>query len=82
VLGHALPQGDPKRLRRLEQQVQAIGIEPIFQLRRALRTLLLSGKRTGNEVAQHPRQRPPTGRRQVQRFAQRDETDVKRYEFL
>ena len=52
VLGRAMPQADPKRLRQLEQQAQAIGIELIAQLRRALRTLLLSGKRTGNELAQ------------------------------
>jgi len=52
VLKRAMPQADAKRLKRLEQQAQAIGIELIPQLRRALRTLLLSGKRTGNEVAQ------------------------------
>jgi hypothetical protein len=47
-----MPQADAKRLKQLEQRAQAIGIELIPQLRRALRTLLLSGKRTGNQVAQ------------------------------
>jgi len=52
VLSRAMPQADPKRLRQLEERAQAIGIEFVHQLRRALRTLLLSGQQSGSDVAQ------------------------------
>jgi hypothetical protein len=46
-LKRAMPAADLKLLRSLEEQAQAIGIELVDQLRRALRTLLLQRKSSG-----------------------------------
>jgi AraC-like DNA-binding protein len=50
-LKRAMPAADLRRLRSLEEQAQAIGVELVDQLRRALRTLLLLGKSSGDELA-------------------------------
>ena len=52
VLDRPTPEVDPKRFRELELQAQAHGIELVSQLRRALRTLLLSGRSSADAVAQ------------------------------
>jgi AraC-like DNA-binding protein len=51
-LTHAMPTADLKRLRSLEGQAQAIGIELVDQLRRTLRILLLLGKCSAGELAE------------------------------
>jgi len=51
-LKRAMPAADLRRLRSLEGQAHAIGIELVDQLRRALRTLLLLGKNSGDELAE------------------------------
>jgi AraC-like DNA-binding protein len=47
-----MAEADRKRFRNLEEQAQAVGIELVAQLRRALRILLLGGRSSGDEVAQ------------------------------
>jgi AraC-like DNA-binding protein len=51
LLERPMPEADPARLRSLEKRARAIDIDLVSQLRRALRTLLLGGKRSGDEVA-------------------------------
>jgi AraC-like DNA-binding protein len=51
VLEHPMPEADPKRLKNLEERAQTIRLEVVPQLRRLLRTLLLEGKPSGDEVA-------------------------------
>lgn len=47
-----MPEADPERLRRLEQQAQTIGKGELdSRLRRALRILLLNGRSSGQEVS-------------------------------
>ena len=52
LLKRPMPTANPIRLRSLEEQAQAIGIELVDQLRRSLRTLLLQAKSSGDEVAE------------------------------
>jgi AraC-like DNA-binding protein len=52
LLNRPMPEANPERLRRLEQQAQTIGKgELLSRLRRALRILLLSGRASAQEVA-------------------------------
>ena len=52
LLDKPMPEANPERLRRLEQEVQTIGKgELLPRLRRALRILLLSGRTSAHEVA-------------------------------
>jgi AraC-like DNA-binding protein len=51
LLERSMPEASPQRLRSLEERAQAIGIELIAQLRRALRSLLFSGKCSADEMA-------------------------------
>ena len=52
LLNRPMPEANPERLRRLEQQAQRIGKgELLSRLRRALRILLLSGRASAQEVA-------------------------------
>jgi AraC-like DNA-binding protein len=51
LLKRPMPEANPERLRRLEQQAQTIGKgEVLSRLRRALRILLLSGRASSQEV--------------------------------
>jgi AraC-like DNA-binding protein len=52
LLARPMAEADRKRFRNLEEQAQAVGIELVAQLRRALRILLLGGRSSGDEVAQ------------------------------
>jgi len=47
-----MPEADAKRFRDLEERAQAVDIDLVSQLRRALRILLLGGRSSGDEVAQ------------------------------
>lgn len=51
LLNRPMPDANPKRFKELEAQAQEAGIELSIQLRRALRTLLLAGKSSGDEIA-------------------------------
>jgi AraC-like DNA-binding protein len=51
LLSRRMPEADPTRFRELETQAQSAGVELAIQLRRALRTLLLAGRSSGDEVA-------------------------------
>jgi AraC-like DNA-binding protein len=52
LLNKPMPEANPERLRRLEQQAQTISKgELLSRLRRALRILLLSGRTSSQEVA-------------------------------
>src|SRR5579875_3225885 len=51
LLHRAMPEANPNRFQELEAQAQAAGVELPVQLRRALRTLLLAGRSSGDEVA-------------------------------
>jgi AraC-like DNA-binding protein len=52
LLACPMPEADPERLRSVEKSAKAIGVELKSQLRRALRTLLLAGKLSGDVVAE------------------------------
>jgi hypothetical protein len=52
LLKRPMPEASPERLRRLEEQARDTSIELVAQLRRSLRTLLLEGKRSADEMAQ------------------------------
>ncbi len=51
LLDRRMPEANPKRFKELEAQAQAEGLGLPIQLRRALRTLLLVGRSSGDEVA-------------------------------
>jgi AraC-like DNA-binding protein len=51
LLHRPMPDANSKRFKELEARAQTAGVELPIQLRRTLRTLLLAGRSSGDEVA-------------------------------